>query len=83
MDTATVDIMNRGMRTLVEHLGDVEAEQFISVIMRERFDYTKWQRQYFDNMSDREIMDAAVNYAKNHPFGGKPKVVISKNDNTK
>ena len=41
----TVDILNRGMECLTESMGVVEAEQFISIIIRERFDYTKWQRQ--------------------------------------
>jgi len=36
----TVDIMNRGMECLTEALGVVEAEQFISIIIREKFDYT-------------------------------------------
>lgn len=46
----TVDIMNRGMQCLNENMGVVEAEQFISIIIREKFDYTKWQRQFFDEM---------------------------------
>ena len=37
MNQSTVDIMDRGMRCLTEHLGSVEAEQFIAAIMREKF----------------------------------------------
>ena len=48
MAASTAEIMNKGMRCLTEHLGVVEAEHFISVIIREKFDYTKWQREYFD-----------------------------------
>ena len=40
----------------------------ISVIMREKFDYTKWQQQRFDNMSSEEFQNAAVSYAKKNPF---------------
>ena len=51
----TVDIMNRGMECLTEKLGVVEAEHFISILIREKFDYTKWQRQYFDTMAPGEF----------------------------
>ena len=48
MATSTVEIMNRGMKCLTDQMGIVEAEQFISTIIREKFDYTKWQREYFE-----------------------------------
>lgn len=48
MNTTTSEIMRRGMECLTKQMGIVEAEQFISVIIREKFDYTKWQREYFD-----------------------------------
>ena len=32
------------MRALVRALGTVEAERFIALINRERFDYTDWRR---------------------------------------
>ena len=66
----TVDILNRGMECLTEALGVVEAEQFISVIIREKFDYTKWQRQYFDSMSPGELSQKAKEYAEAHPYTG-------------
>lgn len=37
MTTSTVEIMNKGMKCLTEAMGIVEAEQFISIIMREKF----------------------------------------------
>lgn len=66
----TVDILNRGMECLTEGLGVVEAEHFISVIMREKFDYTRWQREYFDAMAPGEFHDKAVEYADGHPYSG-------------
>lgn len=68
MSNSTVDIINKGMSCLIEKLGVIETEQFISVIMREKFDYTKWQRRKFDNVSSDDFNQAAVAYAKNHPF---------------
>ncbi|MCQ2088911.1 MAG: hypothetical protein MJY93_01555 [Fibrobacter sp.] len=37
---------------------------FIATVLRERFDYTKWQREHFDGMSLNELNSAAVDYAK-------------------
>lgn len=68
MNNSTVDIMNQGMNCLRENLGIIGAEQFISVIMRERFDYTEWQRKYFDDIGAEEFHSAAIAYAKEHPF---------------
>ena len=70
MISNTVDLLNRGMECLTESLGIVEAEQFISIIIRERFDYTKWQRQYFDAMAPGEFHRKAQEYAKDHPYMG-------------
>ena len=73
MDTmmTTSEILNTGMTCLKEKLGIVGAEQFISVIIREQFDYTKWQREHFDSMDSKEFVDAAAEYDKNHPFVSK------------
>ncbi len=38
------EIKTVGIRALVAALGDVQAEKFITLINREPFDYTKWQR---------------------------------------
>ena len=37
-------ILNDGINCLVERLGIIKTEIFISQIIREPFDYTKWQR---------------------------------------
>ncbi len=66
----TVDIMNRGMECLTRTMGVIDAEQFIAIIIREKFDYTKWQRQYFDAMAPGEFHENALEYAKNHPYTG-------------
>ena len=65
---SNTEIMNRGMACLLEKLGAVETEQFIAAIIREKFDYTKWQQQRFDNISSDEFQKAAVTYAKENPF---------------
>ncbi len=73
---STIELMSKGMQILSRELGSVEAERFISVIMREQFDYTKWQREYFDSMTQDEIREAASEYERVHPFDGNAAVVI-------
>ena len=73
MTVSTAEVMKRGMECLTDGLGIVEAEQFISIIIREQMDYTKWQRQYFDAMAPGDFGRQAAEYAKEHPFKGKAK----------
>ncbi len=42
----------------------------------ENTDYTKWRQDKFEDMSLEEIGQAAADYAKAHPFGGKAKTVL-------
>ena len=63
-----IEILNKGINYLLEKMGVIETERFISVINREKFDYTEWQRQRFDNMSSDEFNEAAVAYSKENPF---------------
>ena len=65
--TNSAVIMNRGMKCLIDTLGEVDAERFITQIIREPFDYTKWQRSMFEGMSIDEIGNAAVEYCKENP----------------
>lgn len=64
----TVEIMNKGISCLLQQLGVVETEKFISAINREKFDYTKWQRHLFEDMTFDEMNDAAVDFAKKNPL---------------
>ena len=56
------------MRSLLEKLGTVETEHFLSVILREKSDYTKWHQKYFANISSDDFQIAAVAYAKENPL---------------
>jgi len=59
--------MNDGINCLVERLGIIETEIFISQIIREPLDYTKWQKEHYADMSVSELNKRAVEYAKNTP----------------
>ena len=63
----TAETLTQGMKCLTEGLGIVEAERFISTILREQTDYTKWRQQYFDDMSDDEIEEDIANFTQKHP----------------
>ena len=63
----TNTIMNDAMNCLINNLGVVETEIFISNLMREPFDYTEWQRKRFDNISLDDFCESAAEYCKNHP----------------
>jgi hypothetical protein len=41
--TETV-LMKTGMKVLIEQLGNIEAERFVSILLREPFDYTEWRK---------------------------------------
>jgi len=58
------EIKRDGLRTLIDALGAVEAERFITLILREPFDYTTWQRQLWPEKSLDEVSKAAMNLRK-------------------
>ena len=62
------ELMSRGMECLTQALGVVEAEEFISLVIRERFDYTKWRKDYFGDMTVDELNSVAAKYDSVHPF---------------
>ena len=64
----TLEIMELGMNCLLEHLGTTNTEIFISALIREKFDYTEWRKNFFGDASVHEINSAAVKYVKNYPF---------------
>ena len=57
------EIKVRGLQVLTRHLGDVEAERFVSLIQREPFDYTRWRRSQDldENLTLEEISRKAMN----------------------
>ena len=64
-EVATSAIMNTGMNCLVEKLGIVEAEMFISVIRENAFDYTELRQNHlWQGMSLNEIFQLAAEREK-------------------
>lgn len=67
---STAEITALGMECLAENLGIVNMEYFIKVIKRESFDYTKWQRDFFDAKNDNELRQEIKTFCKNHHYEG-------------
>jgi hypothetical protein len=54
------EVKVKGIKALMDSLGSVDAERFISLIQREPFDYTKWQRTLWEEQSVEEISRSAM-----------------------
>ena len=78
MGMTTIEVLNGGMQCLVEHLGIIEAEQFIAAVIREKFDYTKWQRDHFDAIPADVLHSAAIDYENKNPYKGKGQIISIK-----
>ena len=60
MKHTETEIKMQGFHALEKALGMVDAERFISLIQREPFDYTFWQRNLFEDRSMGELSKAAM-----------------------
>ena len=58
------EIRNEGFAILFKYMDLVEAERFISLIQRERFDYAKWRQHLFEDLTIEEISARAMAYVK-------------------
>ena len=52
------------MDSLIATLGTVDAERFISMLKRDTFDYTEWQRKLWSDKSIEEIHTLATEHKK-------------------
>ncbi len=59
-------IIVKGIESLINSIGIVESEKFISIILREFSDYTEWRKDLFGNMSLSEINNEAKKYWENN-----------------
>lgn len=48
------------MSILSKTIGKVEAERFISLMIREPFDYTEWQKQQWNDIDVKELSSIAM-----------------------
>ena len=64
----TTELMSLGMNCLVERFGVVDAERFITAVIRESSDYTKFRKTLFEGKTLEQIVDVAAEFDQEHPF---------------
>ena len=57
-----IEITYDGMNALIEKLGIVEAEKFISIINQDSFDYTEWRKKLWPDKTVRELSREAMEF---------------------
>ena len=57
------EIKSTGFNILFKYMDIIEAEKFISIINREKFDYTKWRQNLFEDMTIEEIIKEGKKFA--------------------
>lgn len=54
-------IEERGVKALVKELGNVDAERFINLAIKDKFDYTEWRKDNIhEDISLRELSNKAM-----------------------
>ena len=69
-NTTEAEVMQMGMEYLVEKLGIIDTERFISKLLRERFDYTEWRTKYFADVDLDTFLNEAADFDRKNPFRG-------------
>jgi hypothetical protein len=57
-------LQQTAMKCLIDNFGNVDAEKFISLIIKEPFDYTKWHSNLYKDMTIEELSRAAMEQKK-------------------
>ena len=73
---STTDVIERGLKCLSEHMGPLDTEIFISTLIREQFDYTKWHRRFADSVGKEDFEKLVHEAEKSRPYGGDKATVI-------
>ena len=77
MNTNTIQVIDQGLRCLSENLGMEETGIFISTLLREKFDYTKWRQSFVNRIETFEDLDAFLAAAKEkRNFNGHPATIL-------
>lgn len=76
MSENNIALVSKCMDILCNQVGIVDAERFIYIMRSEAFDYTKWQRDHYDNISPDELNAAVDRFSAENEFkGSKAKVI--------
>jgi len=66
---STAAVMEEGITVLINNLGVLDTELFISTLLKETFDYTEWRSKHFADadIDPAEFNRKAVEYDKTNP----------------
>ena len=59
-------LSQNAVNCLIKNFGVVQTERFISIVIKEPFDYTKWQKDLYSDMTVDELFDTASNWKKHN-----------------
>ena len=59
-------LRSEGMKLLTKYLGKVDAERFISNMKKDKFDYTEWRKDLWEDKTIEEIHELAGKFEKEH-----------------
>ena len=76
MSENNIALVSRCMDILCSQVGIVDAERFIYIMRSEAFDYTKWQRDYYDNISPDDLNAAVDRFSTENEFKGSKANII-------
>ena len=71
----TMELYDEGLSVLVKNMGVVRAEQFISVLSRESFDYTIWHQKIADEMTREKFSRIVEESETANPFNGSAAII--------
>jgi hypothetical protein len=54
------EISHEGFSVLFRHMDIVEAERFLTLVQREKFDYTQWREHLLEELTLEEISARAM-----------------------
>lgn len=57
-----LELKRKGLALLINHLGEVDAEKFISLVNKETFDYTEWQKNLLIDTELRKLSSEAMKF---------------------
>jgi hypothetical protein len=58
-------VKSEAMNVLLKYLGPVDTERFISMVNREKFNYTEWRKTLWNDKTIEEIHQMGVELEKN------------------
>jgi len=57
-----IEIKVEAMDILIKTLGNVEAERFVALVQRDKFDYTSWRKNLPEEETIEELSRKAMEY---------------------